>query len=195
MTLQTTFLNASFLDANLFSLLQEQDFSADGWQVLSLLRIPTVKDLITRLHETKRETDIVATHSGEVFAEMKSFLTTRGFPLSADEMTAHDDHDARAIGVVDSSKGMFHLLSNHTFDFDVSMTSRTCDTAPEELWHTRLVVQNATLGNTYELLMRKGDRASFATETLLPLQVEHLGFEDEQAHMRFRSNTMHIHIG
>lgn len=194
MTLQTTFLNASFLDANLFYTLREQDFSADAWQVLGLLGIPTVKDLITRLRETSRETDLVATHSGEIFAEMKRYLTDRGFPLTADDMPHRDDDCTRTLGVVDCSRDKFHLLSNHTFDFEVDMTSRTCDTAPESLWHTKLMLQNETLGDSYELLMRKGDRAMFGIDTLLPLQVEHLGFEGEQAHIRFRSNVMDLYI-
>ena len=92
------------------------------------------------------------------------------------------------------SQNTFHLLSDHTFDFEVDINSSICASAPQERWHTKLSLTNAAFGNNFELLLRKGDRAILAEDTLLPLQVEHLGFDGEQAHLRFRSNVMGLHI-
>ena len=182
--------HSGFLDAGFFELLKQEDFTPDAWTVLSMLRIPTAKDLIMRLGETNLDGGL-STHFSLTHREFKDYLTSRGFPLKANDIHPIVEKPKPSIGVVDCSQDTVHLISHNYFDFHLDMTSSTCESAPETLWHTKLTLEETSFNQKREFIMRAGDKATLTNGGITPpLQMEHLGFEGTQAHMRFHSNVM-----
>jgi hypothetical protein len=185
--------HSGFLDSELFKLLDKNDFSEDAWTVLSMLHIPTAKDLIERLAETNKDGGL-DTHFSVIHQEFKNYLTKREFPLDKQDILPAESKKKPLIGDIDDTQQNVHLTSVMLMDYKIMMESATCHEEPQEKWHTKLTLENTSLRSKSTYVLRANDNVNFAQSSLHPMQVEHLGFEGTNAKLRFYSKLMNLSV-